>query len=467
MRTKLFALILALSILLSACATATPTSVSEPETVFETVVVESTRLVEVEKTVQVEVMVTPTPGPNPEAVIPNVEEGAEIGLWTFWLSPTFDQFIQDTIARFQEAYPGVTVNWEDHQATFQDDLRNAFAAGNAPDVINLSISEGWVSDYASQGLLLPLDDLVPQEVVDTYFPNLWDQQLVEGMHYQFPWYQGIQVDLVNREIYDQTGLAIEDFPKTVQELPELCQTIKDTTGTLCAIRLTVNDLLAQMTYEGGVDVINADGTAFTFDSPDAVEWLQMYADMVAAGTVDRTVLVTDQDRVGLDLFTSGQAAFYNTGPNLIREVRANNPGLYGYLAVVPAPVGKSGVVGKGLMALSVKSDTQYPNAAIALAQFFSNPRSMLEFAKIVSIYPSTPASYDDPFFAAAPVAIEDSAKPYAKDAVSKLADIVPTIPHKADVNNIVLQAVQQALFNNVDPQQALSDAVAQANALLP
>jgi putative chitobiose transport system substrate-binding protein len=467
MRTKLFALILALSILLSACATATPTSVSEPETVIETVVVESTRLVEVEKTVQVEVMVTPTPGPNPEAVIPNVEEGAEIGLWTFWLSPTFDQFIQDTIARFQEAYPGVTVNWEDHQATFQDDLRNAFAAGNAPDVINLSISEGWVSDYATQGLLLPLDDLVPQEVVDMYFPNLWDQQLVEGMHYQFPWYQGIQVDLVNREIYDQTGLAIEDFPKTAQELPDLCQTIKDTTGTLCAIRLTVNDLLAQMTYEGGVDVINADGTAFTFDSPDAVEWLQMYADMVAAGTVDRTVLVTDQDRVGLDLFTSGQAAFYNTGPNLIREVRANNPGLYGYLAVVPAPVGKSGVVGKGLMALSVKGDTQYPNAAIALAQFFSNPRSMLEFAKIVSIYPSTPASYDDPFFAAAPVAIEDSAKPYAKDAVSKLADIVPTIPHKADVNNIVLQAVQQALFNNVDPQQALSDAVAQANALLP
>jgi hypothetical protein len=29
-----------------------------------------------------------------------------------------------------------------------------------------------------------------------------------------------------------------------------------------------------------------------------------------------------------------------------------------------------------------------------------------------------------------------------------------------------LDAVQQALFNNVDPQKALSDAVAQANALI-
>jgi ABC-type glycerol-3-phosphate transport system substrate-binding protein len=119
------------------------------------------------------------------------------------------------------------------------------------------------------------------------------------------------------------------------------------------------------------------------------------------------------------------------------------------------------------MGISVKKDTKFPNAAIALAQFFTNPKSMLEFSKIVPIYPSTPASYDDPFFSAKPVAVEDSAKPIAKDIVSKSADIVPTIPHKADVNQIVLDAVQQALFNNVDPQKALSDAVAQANALLP
>jgi len=469
MRTKLFVLLALFSLVLGACAPAAAPAAPVKETVIveQTKVVPQTMVVEQTKVVEKVVEVTPTPGPHPEAVIQGVEPNAEITIWTFYLSPTFDNYIKDTIARFNEAYPGVTVKWEDHQATFQDDLRNAFAAGNAPDVINLSISEGWVSDYASQGLLLALDDVVPQSVKDVYFPNLWDQQVVGGKHYQFPWYQGIQVDLVNRQVYDKTGLKIEDFPKTIDGLPELCKTIKAKTGTLCDIRLTVNDLLAQMVYEGGVKVISDDGKKFTFDSPEAVAWLQMYVDMVKAGTVDKTVLVTDQDRVGLDLFTTGKAAFYNTGPNLIREVRSNNPGMYGYLAVVPAPVGKSGVVGKGLMAMSVKGDTKFPNASIALAQFFTNAKSMLEFSKIVSIYPSTPASYDDPFFSAAPVAIEDSAKPYAKDAISKLADIVPTVPHKADVNNIVLQAVQSALFKGVDPQKALTDAVAAANALLP
>jgi putative chitobiose transport system substrate-binding protein len=462
-----FALISTVMIIVLLVAACAPATTPTPQIIEKTVEVTKQVQVEVTKVVEKQVVVTPTPGPNPEAVIEGVEPNAEITLWTFWLSPTFDQYIKDTIARFEEAYPGVKVKWEDHQATFQDDLRNAFAAGNAPDAINLSVGEGWVSDYATKGLLLGLDDKVPQNVKDLYFSGLWEQQLVDGVNYQFPWYQGIGVELVNTKIYSEAGLKLEDFPKTVDGLPALCKTIKEKTGTLCDIRLTVNDLLSQMVYEGDVKVISDDGKAFTFDSPEAVAWLQMYADMVKDGTVDKTVLIAEQDRTGLDLFTSGQAAFYQTGPNLIREVRANNPGLYGYLAAVPAPVGKSGVLGKGLMGISVKKDSKFPNASIALAQFFTNPKSMLEFSKIVPIYPSTPDSYDDPFFSAKPVAVEDSAKPIAKDIVSKYADIVPTIPHKADVNQIVLDAVQQALFNNVDPQKALTDAVAQANALLP
>jgi ABC-type glycerol-3-phosphate transport system substrate-binding protein len=411
---------------------------------------------------------SPAPlAPDPaEAVIPNVEPNAEITFWTFYLSPTFDNYIKETIARFEATYPGVKVNWEDHQATFQQDLNNSFAAGNAPDVINLSVSEGWVSDYAGKGLLLGLDSTVPQAVKDIYFPGLWKEQLIDGTNYQFPWYQGIQVELINKRIYEAAGLSVADFPKTVDGLPALCQTLKDKANTVCDIRLTVNDLLSQMVYEGNVKVLSDDGKTFTFDSPEAVKWLQMYVDMVKAGTVDNTALTTSDDRVGLLIFSAGQAPFYQTGPNLIREVKSNNSTLYNDLAVVPAPVGASGVVGKGLMSISVKATTKFPNASIALAQYFTNPRSMVEFAKQVAIYPSSAAAYDDPFFASTPSAIEDSARPIAKDIISKYADIVPTIPSKPDVNQIVLKAIESALFNNVPAQKALSDAVAEANKLI-
>jgi putative chitobiose transport system substrate-binding protein len=401
-----------------------------------------------------------------EAVIPNVEQGAEITFWTFYLSPTFDQYIKDTIARFEATYPGVKVKWEDHQATFQDDLNNSFAAGNAPDVINLSVSEGWVSDYAGKGLLLNLDDAVPQTVKDIYFPGLWKEQLVDGKNYQFPWYQGLSVELINKRLFEKAGLDPAAFPKTIDGLPQLCQTLKDKAGTVCDIRLTVNDLIAQMVYEGNVKPISDDGKTFTFDSAEGVAWLKMYADMVAAGTVDNTALTTTDDRTGLLLFSAGQAPFYATGPNLIREVKSNNETLYNDLAVAMAPLGKSNVTGKGLMSISVKKDTKFPNASIALAQYFTNPRAMVEFSKQVAIYPSSPKAFEDPFFSSPGSAIEDSARPLAKDIIATYADIVPTIPKKADVNQFVLKAVQDALFNNVDPKQALSDAVAKANAFI-
>jgi ABC-type glycerol-3-phosphate transport system substrate-binding protein len=413
--------------------------------------------------------------PDPaEAVIPNVEAGAEIHFWTFYLSPTFDNYIKGTIARFQATYPGVKVDWEDHQGTFQDDLKAAFAAGTAPDVINLSVSEGWVSDYASKGLLLSLDDRVPAAVQQTYFEGLWKEQLVDGKNFQFPWYQGINVDVINKQLFDAAGVAVTDFPKTIDGLPAICQTLHDKAKTVCDVRLTVNDILAQMVYEANVKPLTADGKKFAFNTPEAVKWIQMYAGMVKAGTVDNEILTTNNDRIGLLLFSSGQAPFYATGLNLIRDVKANNSQLYNALAVAPTPVGASGVVGKGLMSISVKADTKFPNASMALAQYFTNARSMVEFSKLVPIYPSVIKSYDDPFFSATSPLIEDSARATAKDVISHYADIVPSLPTgvaKADVNDIILKAVESAIFpdssgNVVDAQKALDDAVAACNALI-
>src|SRR5437868_5982660 len=153
-------------------------------------------------------------------------------------------------------------------------------------------------------------------------------------------------------MFQQAGLTEADFPQTIDGLPALCKTLLDKAKTVCDIRLTVSDLLSQMVYEGGVKVLSDDGKSFTFNSPEGVAWLQMYVDMVKAGTVDKTALTTADDRVALQLFETGKAAFYQTGPNLIRDVRQNNPGLYGYLGVVPQPLGKSNVVGKGLMGIS-------------------------------------------------------------------------------------------------------------------
>lgn len=459
-------ILLVLAFVLSACAQPAP---AEPQIVEKTVVV--TQEVVVEKPVEVvkevekvvEKVVTPTPGPNPEATIPDVEEGAEITFWTFYLSPTFDQYIKDTIARFNEAYPGVTVNWEDRQATLQEEYRNSLAAGNAPDVVNLSTS--WVTEFASKDQLLNLTDNLPQEVIDQYFPGLFNQVNVGGKSYQVPWYQAIDIYLVNKDVLTKAGLTMEDMPKDFDQLMQVCKTIKETTGIPCGLRMRADNLLMDMAYQGGVQVMNEEGTAFTFDSPEAVEWLNYWAEMIKNDYTARDILLAD-DRAGLERFTTGQMPFYVTGPQLIRVVRENNPGLYGYLDIAPQAVGKSGALPPVSMSLAVTAATKYPNAAMALASFFTNPRSQLEFAKIVSIYPSSPESYKDPFFTQKPVAIEELARPLAEGIISQQTNIMPEIPQPADVNEIVRAAFESVVFGDADAQTALTDAVQQANALL-
>ena len=192
----------------------------------------------------------------------------------------------------------------------------------------------------------------------------------------------------------------------------------------------------------------------------------MYVDMVKAGSVDNTVLTTTDDRVGLNAFIAGTSPFYATGPNLARQVKDQNATLYGNLGMVPQPLGKSNVSGKGLMSISVKADTKFPNASMALAQYFTNPRSMVEFAQKVAVYPSSEVAFEDPFFSSTPSTIEDSARPLAGGIIATYADIVPTIPSKADVNEIVRKAVESAIFGGVDAQTALTDAVAKANTLI-
>ena len=92
---------------------------------------------------------------------------------------------------------------------------------------------------------------------------------------------------------------------------------------------------------------------------------------------------------------------------------------------------------------------------------------MVDFAKQVAIYPSSAAAYDDPFFSRTPEPIEDSARPIAEDIISKHAGHRPDRPATRPTSTrSSSRRVEAALFADVPAQEALSDAVQEANALL-
>ena len=166
----------------------------------------------------------------------------------------------------------------------------------------------------------------------------------------------------------------------------------------------------------------------------------MYVDMVAAGTVDNAALTTPDDRVGLLIFSAGQAPFYQTGPNLIREVKSNNAipvrgprGRAGSCRQVRRPrQGPDGHVGQGRhevpqrvhRAGAVLHEPAHHDRASP-----SSRRSIRRRRRRSKTRTSAPTTD----------LIEDSVRPIAGETIATYADIVPTVPNKADVNAIVLE----------------------------
>ena len=100
---RLLALGLTTVLVVAACGgTTTSSSPARPSTTASTEAVGST--VGVGRRVESAAPSALAPDPA-EAVIPGVEAGANIKLWTFFLSPTFDQYIQDTVDRFERDCP--------------------------------------------------------------------------------------------------------------------------------------------------------------------------------------------------------------------------------------------------------------------------------------------------------------------------------------------------------------------------
>ena len=187
---KLVALSLVLLLLAVLIASCGPTP--EPQTVVQTVEVEKTvvETVEVEKTVvetvevekEVEKVVTATPEPEKELEPVHIVFWTDPALAKPARHPEFTeigQYEEWQAQQFMDMYPHVTIevqglDWAD----LPKKTAAAVAAGNPPDIMKDYL--GRTSGYGWADVLVPLDDLVPQEVWDDVNPGLLDLYRING-----------------------------------------------------------------------------------------------------------------------------------------------------------------------------------------------------------------------------------------------------------------------------------------------
>ena len=107
---------------------------------------------------------------------------------------------------FMKLYPHVTIEVE--VIPFEDltvRVPAAIAAGGAPDILKDYL--GRTAQYWHEGVLEPLEDLIPQDELADYLPSLVEMYTLDGHLHALPSYSWVGHLVANKAIWDEKGLG--------------------------------------------------------------------------------------------------------------------------------------------------------------------------------------------------------------------------------------------------------------------
>jgi multiple sugar transport system substrate-binding protein len=135
------------------------------------------------------------------------------------------EIVRDNIGKFQQKYPGVTVNYNDFSwATYHDAMVARFVSKTPTDV--LYSSDHWLQEWAAAGWIIPVDEQFPQvrQYLAEYSPFVREALTYKNRIYGTPYYADTFIFVYNTDHLRRAGLT--GPPATLEELTKQAETIK-------------------------------------------------------------------------------------------------------------------------------------------------------------------------------------------------------------------------------------------------
>jgi len=314
-------------------------------------------------------------------------EPVEVVFWNGYTGP--DQpVLQDIVDTFNASQSEVVIKMEVMPwDTLYQKLMPAMIAGNAPDVIGMSVTR--YSEYAMAGKLEALDSYVEaSEVIDpeNMVPGLYNAGKFEGTQYAMPMACAAMVMYYNKDMFREAGLDPENPPKTMDELQDAWAKLikKDDKGnvTQYAQAIGVKSTVAMMPvfmWAYGAEYIQDGKSALT--SPKAIEAMTMVAEAFANGV--SPVGLTGQEAD--NLFAAQKAAIEFNGQWAIAGFRGAGIDL----GIAEVPSGKGGhKTWGGDTVLCMTADSKVKEAAWKFMEYFNNVEAQTKWSLGVGFIPT-------------------------------------------------------------------------------
>ncbi len=364
------------------------------------------------------------------------------------------EVLDQLATKFEAENPDATINvtavpWE----SAHDRLATSIAGGETPDISMLGTT--WVGEFAATGALEPTPAGLVEE--SSFFPGSWGTAVVDDVAYGVPWYVDTRVMFYRTDMADAAGVQA---PATWEEYKTFAKALQSQ-GADVGVSLPPGGFdswqyLAPLVWQQGGDIMNEDGTEFTFETPQWKEALEYYASFFEEGISDPVRLETGEIE---QKFISGEVGSFFSGPfhvGLLKDQGGEEFNDKFGVAMVPGADSRTSFTGGGNLA--VFKDSQNRDASWKFVRWLSQPETQIEWYGISTTLPSVQAAYEDPTF---------SKDPYLSVFAEQLGDskAPPAIPTWAQVSAVIDQEIEKVTRGDTTVDEALSTIQTQAESI--
>ena len=387
----------------------------------------------------------------------DAELSGEITFQTWNLKGGYEDYFNGLVAAFEEQHPDTTIDWIDQPAEgYQDKLSADAAAGTLPDVIDIGPEAAYT--LAGADMLLDLSEADP-DAEEQYLPKAWEAMTFTGLGggtYGYPWYLNTGPSFFNTELFDRCGLDSGDLPTTFDDLFDQAATMAES----CPDTPMIGRMPAIETFGMyGVELMNEDGTEFTFNNAQGVDLVEQYKRLYEAGGLTQDSL-NEQQTGELEGFKSGNLGWLPGSSYTLQDLKETAPDVYESVAI--APLITNAAPNMYIQSIAVNATSENQPLALAFAKFVTNADNQFEFASQAAVFPSADGALEDPHFT------EDDGSDDARvrvEAAQQVEDAVVYWPpaFSSQSADYLREQVALAILGDKSPQEALDEAVAYAN----
>lgn len=340
--------------------------------------------------------------PSPTATVAPTPNTVTL-TWSFWGDSGEQEINRKIIAQFEKTYPNIKIKTlSDSWSNYFKRLETEWTGANSPDVMFLE----YIPTYASTGMLEDLTPFINAERnfrLDDFYPNLLDMFRYKGGLYGLPRDNDAKVIYVNLKLLKEAGVELPKGGWTWQDLREASRklTKRDANGntTQYGFAFELDDWWRLWVWQNGGDIFDTytppdPPSRLVLNSPDSIEAIQFLSDLINKDKVSPSYDEMNTSEKISKLFRENKVAMAFGNHSLIPEF-----GVAPDLAwdVIPLPQSKKRVNALGGAGYVVHKNSKHKPEAWLLIKFLSDLGQVL-FMDSGLIFPARQSIREDNIF---------------------------------------------------------------------